>query len=191
MAMYFVQHGLALAKEVDPDRPLSAEGRKDVERITAHLRNIGVTVRSIHHSGKTRAKETAQIFADLIGDGSVSERSGMGPKDDVGAFAALLGADDTMYVGHLPYMGKLVSHLTTGRKDAGVVSFANGGVVCVENDGEGSHIEWYLKPSTCSLYQGAFSGPQRHFASWQCWEGKSVWMGRIGEFSGRPAGVSL
>lgn len=150
MAMYFAQHGLAVEKEENMDRPLSAEGRGEVECISAHLRTMGVTVRSICHSGKTRAKETAQIFADQVGDGSVCERSGMSPKDDVKAFAALLGTDNTMYVGHLPHMGKLVSYLTTGDEDAGVVRFANGAVVCVEKDSAGHHIEWYLKPSTCS-----------------------------------------
>lgn len=29
MALYFVQHGLALSKEVDPYRPLSVDGRKE------------------------------------------------------------------------------------------------------------------------------------------------------------------
>ncbi len=118
MAMYFVRHGIALAKEADPDHPLSAE-------------------------------ETAQIFANQIGDGSVYQRSGMDPKDNVKVFSALLEADDTMYVGHLPYMGKLVSYLTTGDEDADVIKFANGGVVCIEKDGEKFHIEWYLKPSIC------------------------------------------
>ncbi len=151
MAMYFVQHGVALAKEVDLDRPLSAEGRREVECISVHLRKMGVTVRIISHSGKTRAKETAKIFADQIGDGSVCERSGMDPTSNVKAFAALLEADDTMYVGHLPHMGKLVSYLTTGDEEAGVVRFANGGVVCVEKDGAGFHIEWYLKPSICNV----------------------------------------
>ena len=151
MAMYFVQHGLALTKEENLDRPLSSEGRREVECVSAHLRQAGVTVRNICHSGKTRAKETAQIFADQIGDGNVFERSGMAPKDDVRVFAELLGTDDTMYVGHLPHMGKLVSYLTTGDEGAGVVRFTNGAVICVEKNGTGYHIEWYLKPSICNV----------------------------------------
>ena len=47
----------------------------------------------------------------------------------VRAFAELLETDDTMYVGHLPHMGKRVSYLTTGDGDAGVVRFTNGAVV--------------------------------------------------------------
>ena len=149
--MYFVQHGVALAKEIDPDRPLSADGRKEVECISAHLRKMGVAVRYIYHSGKTRAKETAQVFADQIGDGSVHERSGMAPTDSAEAFASLLEADNAMYVGHLPHMEKLVSYLTTGDEDRSVVKFANGAVVCVEKDVTRFHIEWYLRPSMCNV----------------------------------------
>jgi phosphohistidine phosphatase len=150
MAMYFVQHGLALAKEADPKRALSAEGRKEIECISAHLSRVGLAVKRVFHSGKTRAWETAQIFAEQIGDGRTGEISGMGPKDDVREFAAAL-EDDAMYVGHLPHMERLVSYLVTGREDPAVVKFSNGGVVCVEKDGAGFHIEWYLRPFMCKL----------------------------------------
>ena len=150
MVMYFVQHGLALAKEADPERALSADGRKEVERISAHLHGVGLAVRKVYHSGKTRAEETARIFADRISDGKTEVISGMGPHDDVVEFASAL-ENDTMFVGHLPHMEKLVSYLVTGREDAGVVKFANGGVVCIEKDEAGFHIAWYLKPSMCKL----------------------------------------
>lgn len=149
MAMYFVQHGIAMAKEVDPDRPLSADGRKDVERISACLRKLGVTVGKIYHSGKTRAMETALIFSGQIGDGNIFVSPGMNPDDDVMDFAAGMDEHDTMYIGHLPHIEKLVSYLVTGDEDASVVKFTNGGIVCIEKDDKGFHIEWYLRPSIC------------------------------------------
>jgi len=151
MPVYFVQHGLALPEQVDPNRPLSAEGRKEVERIAARLRKVGIVVKKVCHSGKTRAEETAQILAEHIGDGHISEVTGMGPNDNVIAFAAGLKEDSTMYVGHLPHLGKLVSYLVAGHEDANVVKFVNAGVVCVEKDSAGYHIEWYLKPSLCEV----------------------------------------
>jgi phosphohistidine phosphatase len=151
MPLYFVQHGLALAKDVDPKRPLSAEGRRQVESIAAHLRRMEVEVKKIYHSGKTRAQETAQIFAEHIGEGKVYELSGMGPNDNVIQFTVTLKEDNAMYVGHLPHMGKLVSYLTTGKEDAGVVTFINAGVVCVEKDDTGFYIKWYLTPMTCKV----------------------------------------
>ena len=149
MAMYFVQHGLALAKEVDSDRPLSVEGRTQIERISAHLKHKGVSVYKICHSGKTRAKETAQLFADQIGDSRVVELYGMEPNDNVMEFAKTLTEEDVMYVGHLPHMGKLVSYLITGDENRDIVQFRNGGVVCVQKENAGFHIEWYLTPSMC------------------------------------------
>ena len=149
MAMYFVQHGLSLSKEINPDRPLSEEGRNEVKLISAHLQKMGIRVKKIYHSGKTRARETAQIFSDRIGGGNVYELRGMSPNDDVIEFAETLKEDNTMYVGHLPHMEKLVSYLVTGDEKTGVVKFVNGGVVSVEKDSAGYHIEWYLKPSIC------------------------------------------
>ena len=73
------------------------------------------------------------------------------PGADVKGFAGALKEDDTMYVGHLPHLGKLVSYLAAGDENAGVVNFVNGGVVCIEKDGTGYHIEWYLRPSLCRI----------------------------------------
>ena len=149
MAMYFVQHGLALTKDIDPDRPLSEDGRTEVKRIAAHLQKVEVRIKKVYHSGKTRAEQTAQIFAENIGDGKVNELGGMSPNDDVKAFASSLKGDNSMHVGHLPHMGKLVSYLVTGDEKADVVKYSNGGVVCVEKDNDSYHILWYLTPFMC------------------------------------------
>ena len=146
MAMYFVRHGIALAKETAPNRPLSADGREEIECVAAYLRKTGLTVRKVCHSGITRARETAQIFAEQIGDGTICELSGMNPNDNAIEFAATLKEDGIMYVGHLPHMEKLISYLITGNENAGAVKFVNGGVVCIEKDGTGYHIEWHLNP---------------------------------------------
>lgn len=150
MAIYLVQHGLCLSKDVDPKKSLSEKGREEVALLSAYLERLGITVSGVCHSGKTRAKQTAQIFADRIGDGNLRELSGMKPLDDVEAFAAIEIEDDMMYVGHLPHMEKLVSFLTTGDESCGVVKFTNGGVVCVEKDAAGWRIRWCLTPSLCT-----------------------------------------
>ena len=150
MHIYFVQHGLALPKDIDPNRPLSAEGRREVETISTYLQKAGVTIKKACHSGKLRAKETAQIFAGKIGNGNILELQGMGPNDDVVEFVTRLESD-VMYVGHLPHMEKAVSYLVAGDETAGVVKFVNAGVVCVEKDGNGYHIGWYLTPSICII----------------------------------------
>ncbi|MCZ6522899.1 MAG: histidine phosphatase family protein, partial [Alphaproteobacteria bacterium] len=62
MRLYLVQHGEALAKEVDAERRLSADGRRDVRRLAEFLAKSGLRVRKVLHSGKARARETAELL---------------------------------------------------------------------------------------------------------------------------------
>jgi len=106
MALYLVQHGKSLAKDVDPDQGLSEEGITEVKHIAGVAKNYNVSVSRIQHSGKTRARQTANIFASSLAPGtSVEERSGINPLDDAKAVAHTLDAkDNLMLVGHLPFM---------------------------------------------------------------------------------------
>lgn len=149
MYMYFVQHGEALPKDVDPERGLSENGSGQVRRIANYLQRAGLQVSEIRHSGKTRARQTAELFAAGLGDPGVSEIAGMNPNDDVAVFAGGSLQDGVMYVGHLPHMGKLVSYLTTGDPDADVIRFTNGGVVCLQQEEAGTQISWYIRPADC------------------------------------------
>ena len=149
MAFYFVQHGLALAKEQDPERPLSPEGKTGVLCVAKYLKQHGVSLNSICHSGKTRAQQTAALFAEALVVDSVLELLGMSPNDDVAAFASTLDGDDVMYIGHLPHIGKLVSYLVTGDENSAVVKFSNAAVICIEQDDDGYHIKWSISPEMC------------------------------------------
>jgi phosphohistidine phosphatase len=44
MKLYLVQHGEACAKQVDPDRLLTDQGREDIERLVAFLAQAGIEV---------------------------------------------------------------------------------------------------------------------------------------------------
>lgn len=149
MTIYLVQHGLALSKEEDPNRALSIEGRTQSEKVAEHLQKIGISVQQICHSGKTRAEETARIFADRLSVGTVKKLKGMNPKDDVKMFAESIANDNTMYVGHLPHLSKLTSYLLTKNHKADLVQYTNSGVVCLEHLNNGFQLSWYLTPSIC------------------------------------------
>jgi phosphohistidine phosphatase len=150
MALYLVQHGVSLPKEIDPDRPLSDEGKVTVERITQMAAGYNVSVSLIEHSGKTRARQTAEIMASLLNpDGGVVQLSGLDPNDDVTAVAdRYADNDNVMIVGHLPFMERLVSYLITGRPDLTIFKFQNGGIVCLDKDpgSESWYIAWTLMP---------------------------------------------
>jgi phosphohistidine phosphatase len=148
--LYLVQHGDAVPKDVDPDRPLSETGRRDVEQVGSLLANAGVRFPKILHSGKTRARETAEILAGVVSEQSAIEAvSGLAPKDATEPWVARVGdlADDVMLVGHLPFMGKLASRLVLGAEFPEVVQFRPGTVVCLALTEEDHWaIAWMVRP---------------------------------------------
>ena len=146
MAMYFVQHGIAVDKSIDPDRPLSDEGRQGVEKMAGYLSGSNIRIAKIYHSGKTRAEQTAAIFADALGESSSEARDLLNPMDDVEQLIPQL-EDNCMYVGHLPHLQRLVARLLCGDQQAPVVSFENAGVICVSHSEQTYTLEWLLKPS--------------------------------------------
>ena len=150
MRMYLMQHGKPVPKEEDPDRPLSEQGRSDVERMSEFLGSSGVRVQEAFHSGKTRARQTAEIMVSQLNPGgSARERAGLSPLDDVKEIAnQIKDADkDLLIAGHLPHLGKLASLLITGDEGVPVVSFQQGGVVCLGKDEEGRwSVAWMVVP---------------------------------------------
>ncbi len=151
MKLYLVQHGMALPKEVDPDRPLSEVGRGQVETVAHFLNKAGITVPNIYHSGKTRAAQTARILAGRLSAGNVAVQPGMAPGDDVAAFTRIIEENgEALYVGHLPHLGRLASLLTTGDEQSDVVGFVNSGILCLGSCDGGFRVEWYLIPSLFS-----------------------------------------
>ena len=114
MRLYLVQHGDAISKEMDRERPLSDQGRADLQRIAAFLAKAGIRVSVILHSGKKRAEQTAELLAASVGVGEHLEKvSGIDPLDPTSEFAGIVNewTADTMVVGHLPFMAGLVSGL--------------------------------------------------------------------------------
>lgn len=150
MAVYLVQHGLSLPKEQDPLRGLSKEGVADVERIAEVAAGYRVPVDLIRHSGKQRAAQTAEIFARFLSPGhGVEAMDGIKPLDPVEPIGKSLNpTSNVMLVGHLPFMEKLVCHLTTGHCGHRVFRFQNGGIVCLDRDPEDADwfIKWTLMP---------------------------------------------
>ena len=150
MALYLIQHGQSLPKDQDPQKGLSKEGVAETERMAQLAKNYGVRVSNITHSGKTRARQTAEIFeATLQPSGGIQERSGLNPLDDVTVFAKTIDdAEDTMLVGHLPFMERLTAYLITGSFEKPVFKFQNSGIVCLDKDpsAESWMIKWTLMP---------------------------------------------
>jgi phosphohistidine phosphatase len=149
MKLYLVQHGAAAAKEDDPERPLTAEGRADVKRLAAFLKRAGVRVERVIHSGKLRAKQTAECLADATATGIELETSGLiNPDDDPRAFDWQSDSWDldTLIVGHLPFLAKLLAHMIVGDEAPLLVDFQPGTLVCVRRVDGGWVIDWMIRP---------------------------------------------
>lgn len=151
MALYLVQHGLALPKEVDPAKGLSEEGRAQTRRIAEVASGYRVQISAVFHSGKTRAQQTAEIFERYLKPPEgLQQRAGLGPLDDVAALAQGLDLSaDWMLVSHLPLMERLTAYLITGNQTPVVLKFQNSGIVCID---AGPHdqrafIKWTLMPN--------------------------------------------
>ena len=131
LTIYLVQHGKSVSKEEDPDRPLSDIGAEEVKKIAIQLKEYNPRLNSIYQTNKLRAVQTAEILQRYLNASQgTKEITGMNPNDDVQLFAAKIDkVKDAMYVGHLPFMEKLVSFLTTGDDSKGIVKFQNAGVV--------------------------------------------------------------
>ena len=153
MKLYLVQHGEAVAKDLDPERPLTDKGREDISRMGRFLANGGVSVERVLHSGKLRAQQTAELLAAAIAPRVEIETSGLiNPNDNPAAFDWQSDSwdQDILVVGHLPFLGKLVAHLVTGDVERSVVVYQPGSVVCLEHgtgdDGDGWQLNWMVRP---------------------------------------------
>lgn len=150
MHVYIVQHGRPVPKEENPDRPLSTQGRDDVERVAAFLHRAGVRVGAVYHSGKLRAEQTADILAERISAGGMAlKRAGLEPLDDVTDLEQSINNsnEDLMIVGHLPHLSKLISRLIHEKELPETVAFRQGGVCCIAKNKIGRwSIEWMIVP---------------------------------------------
>jgi len=150
MKLYLVQHAKAASKEVDPERPLTEEGRRDIQKVTAFIRPLNLCVDYLWHSGKKRAAQTAELLTEVVEiTKSQAAHDGLGPNDDVTALKDELmsGQQDIMIVGHLPFLSKLASLLLSGCESANTVAFKQGGIVCLECCEENQwQLDWMITP---------------------------------------------
>lgn len=134
--IYLMQHGEAEA--VDP-RPLSQEGRANVERVAQRAAAAGVRVATVFHSEKLRARETAVILAEAL-QARLEERADLGPNDEPAPLARLLKegrAEPVAVVGHLPHLDRLLALLgPTG------VAFRNAALLHIDD----GRLHWALWP---------------------------------------------
>lgn len=151
MKLYLMRHGDAEPFGPDKNRVLSAQGKHDITCLSHFLAPLKINVAHFFHSDKIRAIETASIMSAAIQSASPfvirQELDSMASIQLlVDEIPALEG--DTFLVGHMPYMGKLASFLTTGQEHLAHYAILPGTLLCFEGEPyqERWQLTWMLNP---------------------------------------------
>ena len=146
--VFLVHHADAVGAEIDSQRPLSIAGRAHADRLAADAAARGVKPQAIWHSGKLRARQTAEAFWRACNPlAEFSAIRGLQPDDPPTAIITLVSGDtrDVMLVGHLPSLPRLLQALLGRREMEPPVSFPQHGLVALETE-DGRWVErWRLE----------------------------------------------
>jgi phosphohistidine phosphatase len=155
--LYLVQHGQAKSEDEDPQRPLTDRGANDVILVAGlAVGRLGCRPGRIVHSGKQRARQTAEIWGGLLGI-DAEQRDGLAPNDEPTTWVERLATEteDLMLVGHLPHLGRLATALMTGQSGHQLIGFRQGGLVALERVDAGWLVALALPPSAATSGPGA------------------------------------
>lgn len=140
MWLYLVHHADAVPADVDSTRPLSARGRAQAADVARRVAARKAGPKAIWHSGKLRARETAEIYLTTVNPSATfTATRGLHPDDDPEWMRDLLAgeADDLMIVSHYPLLPALLQ-LMCGADAA----FPQHGAVALERNQGGWTERW-------------------------------------------------
>src|SRR4051794_30700264 len=141
MHLFLMHHGDAVGPEVDPRRPLSPAGAAGVERIATKAAANGAKPHVVWHSGKLRAKQTAEAFwraCNALAEFSATKD--LQPDDPPQWIRDRLRGEtrDVAIAGHFPHLPRLLALLVTGGEAGGALP--PHGLVALKSDDEG--VTW-------------------------------------------------
>lgn len=159
MRIYLARHGMAVPGHIDPASPLSDEGKEQVEAIGKFLAQSGVSFTRVFHSGKTRARQTAEILARATGsEASPEHMPGLSPMDPVEPVLLEMNTwtQPALVTGHLPFMGNMLDLMLAGRAAGALAEFFTGSMACLEKQPAGGWtLRWMISPE---LFTGLGEG---------------------------------
>jgi phosphohistidine phosphatase len=144
--LLLVHHGDAVGPGVDPARPLSSVGRAATDRLASTVAARGVKPDAIWHSGKLRARQTAEFFWRACNPlASFTAERGLLPDDPPQWIRDRLTGEERsiLIVGHMPYLPRLLATLTGSNADT--FSFPLHGCVALETAGDRWNEIWKLE----------------------------------------------
>lgn len=149
MTLYLVHHGDAVGPDVDARRPLSPAGRAAVVRLAAAAAARGARPSIVWHSGKLRARQTAEEFWRACNAlATFAATRDLQPNDPPAWMRDRLRGEtaDILIAGHYPHLPRLLTLLLTGQDDGSLV-FPPHGVVALRSLDAGASWEelWRLQ----------------------------------------------
>lgn len=144
MKLYLARHGEAAIPPDGDERSLTERGQQEVSNLAVFLKSNQVTVKQVLHSGKLRAEQTANILAAAIApETELVVCEGLMPDDPIDQIAYNIASfqHDTLLVGHLPFMGHLLSHLVLGQENPEIMPLHPSCFICLERV---SAMRWAL-----------------------------------------------
>lgn len=122
-----------------------------VTHLARYLAKCGLEVSQLMQSGKLRAQQTAEILAAALGIKTVTEFPVLQDTESgVHNLLEMLESwdDDTMLVGHLPFLPQLINALLLNNADyPPIIHYPPATIVCLErHDDLQWVIRWVLNP---------------------------------------------
>ena len=129
-------------------QPLSGPGRAASARVAAAAADRGVSPDIIWHSGKLRARQTAELFWRACNPlAAFSAARGLQPTDPPRWMRDQLEDDSRsiLLVGHMPHLARLLRVLCGESPDSAATDFPMRGCVALERQGEIWREAWRVE----------------------------------------------
>ena len=145
--VYLVHHAPALGPKEDPQQPLSPVGRATADDLARAAALRGVHPHAIWHSGKLRARQTAEAFWRACNPlAAFTAVRNLQPADPPEWIRDQLLAEDSpvLLVGHMPHLARLLRVMVGGSSESSTAEFPPHGMVCLERIDPGWIERWRL-----------------------------------------------
>lgn len=143
--LYILRHGIAVEPGTpgipDDERPLTARGQKRMHEIAHGLRRLDLKLDRILTSPLPRARETAEIVADVLdAENQVETAEILTAGSDVASIETWVrerAENRIMLVGHNPSLSDLITLLVLGKRKPGppICDLKKGGIAALEPSG--------------------------------------------------------
>ena len=156
MEIYILRHGIAVERGTpgykrDGDRPLTEEGVEKMRQIAKAMREMDLQFDVIFSSPYVRAKATADIVAETLGE-NVTLTDSLPPEADPAELIDEINGEKpqrVLLVGHEPDLSALISTLICGKRNADI-ELKKGGLAKLTAEtltyGMCATLNWLLTP---------------------------------------------